>query len=269
VEGHDHCIIRLAYPGVIKGIVIDTTYFTGNCPPAASLEGCCVAGDPDAGAAWTEIIPPIAVTGNVVESVTVSNDGLWTHVRFNIFPDGGVARLRIYGQVKPDWRAMAGKSVDVAAIEHGGRIIASSDQHYSLTANILYPGTASSMADGWETHRRREPGHEWAIVELGCAARIGRVEVDTAYFRGNYPDRCSLQAAYVEKVNEQAIVTESMFWRTIVPEAKLEMDKIHIFGDSLVDAGVVTHCRFNMIPDGGISRLRIIGELSGIASRGK
>ena len=261
--GHDHCTLRLGRPGVIKGVDIDTSHFTGNYPPAASLEACRSDGDPDSATRWTEILAATNLTGNAHHFRAVADDRVWTHVRLHIYPDGGVARLRVYGQVHCNWDAQdKGKLVDLAALEHGGRAIACNNQHYGSPQNLLAPGRGVNMGDGWETRRRREPGHDWAILALGHRGRIRRIEVDTALFKGNYPDRCSIQAADVEGGTEDSLVTQAMFWPGLLPEQKLQMDRVHSFESEIADIGPVTHVRLNIIPDGGVSRLRLWGHAS-------
>jgi len=261
VEGHDWCIVRLALPGIVKGVDIDTSHFTGNFPSAASIDASLVDGDSTDKAHWTEILPATGLRGNAHHVLPVASDQIWSHLRLNIYPDGGVARLRVYGQVVCDWKAVnRSELVDLAAVENGGRPVACSDQHYGTPRNLLFPGRGTTMGDGWETRRRREPGNEWAIIALGHSGRIARIEVDTHRYKGNYPDRCSILAAHVAGGTDQSLVTRSMFWRTLLPEQKLEMDKRHIFAAEVADLGAVTHVRFNIIPDGGVMRLRLFGS---------
>ncbi len=262
-EGHDHCTVRLGRPGLIKGVDIDTSHFTGNFPPAASLEACRSDADPEADATWTEILPATNLKGNSHHYLAVASDQIWSHVRLNIYPDGGVARLRIFGQVHNDWGKADRKAlIDLAALENGGRAIACNDQHFGAPQNLIAPGRAANMGDGWETRRRREPGHDWAILALGHRGSIRRIEVDTAHFKGNYPDRCSIQAADVTGGTEDSLVTQAMFWRVLLPEQKLEMNRIHRFEREVIDLGALTHVRLNIIPDGGVSRLRLHGLLA-------
>ena len=259
--GHDHCTVRLGRPGVIKGVDIDTSFFTGNYPPAASLEAWHGAADPGPEASWTEIVPATRLGGNAHHYLGVADERVWTHVRLHIYPDGGIARLRVYGQVHCDWDRLDRRNpIDLAALENGGRALACNDRHYGSPQNLLAPGRAADMGDGWETRRRREPGHDWAIIALGHRGVVRGVEVDTAHFKGNFPDRCSIQAAHVEGGTEDSLVTQAMFWRTLLPEQKLEMDRLHSFAAEIADLGPVTHVRFNIIPDGGVSRLRLWGE---------
>jgi allantoicase len=259
--GHDHCTVRLGRPGSIKGVDIDTSHFTGNYPPAAALEACRCEGDPKPDARWSQIVASTSLRGDAHHFIPVTDERIWTHVRLHIFPDGGVARLRIYGQVHCDWDGIGpDKLIDLAALENGGRAIVCNDSHFGAPQNLLAPGRASDMGDGWETRRRREPGHDWTIIALGHRGRIRRVEVDTAHFKGNYPDSCSIQAAEVEGCSEDSLVTQAMFWRTLLPEQKLEMDRLHRFEAEIADFGSVTHVRFNIIPDGGVSRMRLWGH---------
>jgi allantoicase len=262
-EGHDHCTIRLGRPGVIKGVDIDTSHFTGNFPPAASLDACNSASDPGHDAHWREILAPANLKGNAHHYLPVASDEVWSHVRLNIFPDGGIARLRIFGQVHIDWSKADRKAlIDLSAMGNGGRAIACNDQHFGSPQNLIAPGRGANMGDGWETRRRREPGHDWAILALGHRGVIRRIEVDTAHFKGNFPDRCSIQAAKVAGGTEDSLATQAMFWRVLLPEQKLEMDRIHRFEREVVDLGPVSHVRLNIVPDGGVSRLRLFGQLA-------
>ena len=59
--------------------------------------------------------------------------------------------------------------------------------------NLLLPGRAENMGGGWETRRKRAPGHDWILIRLGARGTINTIEVDTNHFKGNYPDRCSLE----------------------------------------------------------------------------
>jgi allantoicase len=165
--------------------------------------------------------------------------------------------------VKPEFaNADRNALIDVAAVVNGGRLLSCSDQHYGTPLGILFPGLGATMAEGWETHRRREPGNEWALFALGHRARIQRIEVDTTHFKGNYPDRCSLLGADVSGGSEASLVPQSMFWRELLPEQKLKADALHVFTREVVALGPVTHIRFNIIPDGGVNRLRVFGILA-------
>jgi allantoicase len=264
VAGHDWCIVRLGRAGVIKGVDLDTSHFTGNYPAAASIEACH---SPDLNTSdlpqWREILPATNLKGDSHHYLPITGDQGYTHVRLNIYPDGGLARFRVYGQPLRDWDA-SDRAVlyDLAAMENGGYVVAANNQHFGAAANMLMPGRGIHMGDGWETRRRREPGSDWCIIALGHAGKIKRVEVDTAHFKGNYPDRCSLQAARVLGGTDDSLIPQSMFWPTLLAEQKLEMDRQHSFAGELAELGPVSHVRFNIIPDGGVSRLRLWSELS-------
>jgi len=263
VEGYDHCTLRLGLPGVVKGIDIDTTYFTGNFPPGASIDACRCDGDPSESTEWFALLASVPLEGNSHNLFPLQDDRVWTHLRLNIYPDGGIARLRVYGLVRPNFEnADRNASIDLAAVANGGRLVGCSDQHYGTPLGIVFPGLGATMAEGWETHRRREPGNEWALFELGHRGRVQRIELDTTHFKGNYPDRCSIQAADVTGGGDASLVTQSMFWRPLLPEQKLEADTLHVFTKEVIDLGPVTHFRLNVIPDGGVNRLRLFGTLA-------
>ena len=257
--GHDFCVVRLGVPAVIHGCNVDTSYFTGNFPPQVSLEGCVSDLDvPKEG--WVELVPKTDIGGDAHHFLDIRNDTVFTHVRLHIYPDGGVARLRIFGEIRPDFSDVDG-FVDLAAVEHGGRPIACSDQHYGSPHNLLAPGRGLNMGDGWETARRRGPGNDWVIIALGQPGVIERAEIDTAHFKGNYPDRVSLEAALFD--NDEDVSNSSPEWKTLLGESKLKMDQQHYFDDELEDIGAVSHVRVSIYPDGGISRVRLFGKANG------
>ncbi len=257
--GHDYCVIRLGVHGVIHGFDVDTSHFTGNFPPEASIEACSSDADvPEDG--WVELIPKTVLTGNSHHFLDAGDDRVWSHVRLHIYPDGGVARLRIFGEIRADFTDVDG-FVDLAAVEHGGRAIACSDEHYGSMHNLTAPGRGMNMGDGWETARRRGPGNDWVIIALGRPGVIERAEVDTAHFKGNYPDRVSIEGAMFDSDDEAG--ADSPKWRTLLPEAKLKMDQQHYFDESLELIGAVSHVRVSIYPDGGVSRIRLFGQVHG------
>lgn len=262
--GHDWCVVRLALPGVIQGVDFDTSFFTGNFPPAASLEACYSPGaDPRDDTEWTQLVAPTSLAGDTHHFLPVGEPRHWTHVRVSLFPDGGIARLRVYGQPWCDWASRpAGDEYDLLALVNGGRQVGCSDAHYGQPRNLLRPGRGVNMGDGWETRRRREPGNDWCILQLGHPGTVRRVEVDTAHFKGNFPDRCSIQAALVTAATDRSLVPQSMFWETLLPEQKLQADAVHAFTEQLNAIGPISHVRFNIIPDGGVSRLRLFGYVA-------
>lgn len=261
-EGYDHAVIRLGVAGTLKGVDIDTSFFTGNFPPSASIEACFLEGaDPDENTVWTEVLGAVELSGDSHHYHAINDDQPYSHLRLNIFPDGGVARLRVYGIPHKDWSNIdPDESVDLCAALNGGRAIACSDEHYGQMGNIINPGRAAVMAEGWETARRRTPGNDWVIVALGVAGVVERIVVDTLHYKGNYPDRLSIQAACVKGGTDGQIETQSLFWRELLPEQKMEMDREHFYEAELASLGPITHVRLNVFPDGGVSRLRLFGK---------
>ena len=256
--GHDWCVVKLGVRGKIRGFDIDTSHFTGNYPPAASIWASDAAEEPGE-QDWTEILPSTDL-GPSAHHFAESNDpGPWRWLRVNMYPDGGIARLRVYGDPVPNWGDEV--LVELSALKNGGRTLAWNDAHYGDVWAVLAEGRGVNMGDGWETRRRREPGHDWLIVGLGAPGIVERIEVDTAHFKGNYPDRCSLQAALVEWGSDGSLPVQAMFWPVLMAEKKLTADAIHSFdGADIAELGAVSHVKLNIHPDGGISRLRIWGR---------
>ncbi len=269
--GFDWCVVRLGLAGILHGIVVDTAHFKGNHPEHCSIEACSLDGQPDASSLtdpsvpWMEVLPKVPLRGDSQNSFAIQFPGRVTHLRFKIYPDGGVARLRAYGEVVPDWSRLAnqGTEIDLAAVEHGGLVMASSDMFFGSRNNLILPGRAAGMSDGWETRRRRGPGHDWAIVRLGTRGTIRRVEVDTAHFKGNFPESFSLEACDVEPAKTENVAAAALDWREVLSRTKLQADTRHRYEKEIKAAGEVTHARFNIFPDGGVSRLRIFGTIAG------
>lgn len=268
--GNDWCVIRLGLAGIIRGVVVDASHFKGNFPSHFSLEACDLGAGPpyrneakrldSAATQWVELAPQTALQGDAQNQFQVENAGRFTHLRLKIYPDGGVARLRVHGEVVPDLTNISSREVDLVAIENGGRIVASSDEFFSAPLNLLMPGRGKDMSDGWETRRRRGPGHDWVILKLGIPGVIQRIEVDTAHFKGNYPDRCALGACYVEGAAAGDSALGSAAWRLVLFETKLKPNHRHIFRPKPEDKAAATHVRFKIYPDGGVGRLRIFGR---------
>ena len=266
VPGHDWCIVQLGMRGIVHGVNIDTSHFTGNYPSHASIEAVdspsaikpalhAVEGEP-----WTTVLQKTPLRGNGDNLFEIADRRPWTHLRLSIYPDGGVARLRVYGEVAVDWSRVASgaRAIDLASITNGGLFLAASDLHYGTRGALIMPGRARNMGDGWETRRRRGPGHDWAIVRLGHPGVISKVEIDTNHFKGNYPDRASLEGCLAPGAGTEAL--QAAAWTPIVPETKMAANKRHFFsGKQLRHVGPFSHVRLNMFPDGGISRLRVHG----------
>jgi allantoicase len=274
--GHDWCIVRLGLPGMIRGVVVDTIFFKGNYPERFSLEGCNLGSQPPyknekkklkaAQTRWTELLPETALQGDAQNMVPVNAEGRFTHLRLNIYPDGGVARLRVHGEVVPDKNKISRGEIDLAAIENGGSVIASSDQFFGAPRNLLMPGRAKNMGDGWETKRRRGPGHDWVVLKLGVPGVIRRIEVDTAHFKGNFPESCSMEACSAPDAASDAFLALPQAWKDLLPKTKLKANCRHIL-KNLQDVGVASHVRFHIYPDGGVSRLRILGRAENAKAR--
>ena len=285
--GHDHCIVRLGLPGRIHGFDIDTAFFTGNFPEYAAIEAL-ESNNPDATAAelsknetsWVTLVPKTRLQGgshNIIPVTTGGENGShagrrFTHLRLRIYPDGGVARLRVFGDVMPDWKALqASKSptskspIDVAAAANGATVIASSDSYFGPKDNLIKPGRAKTMGGGWETRRRRGAGSDWIVVRLGCTSFIDKIEIDTHHFKGNFPDTCSMEAC---RFPERDLLPcdlrdrDDLKWTEILPRTKLAADTAHAFeaGQLKTTKEPVDYIRLNIFPDGGVSRLRIWGR---------
>jgi len=257
---HDWVIVRLGAPGVVRSIVVDTAFFTGNHPQACSADACSVPGYPSSeeltrgAAGWREIIARALLTGDARHAFGVSSGRRATHVRLNIFPDGGVARLHVHGEVVPDPAMLEGLTVDLAAVENGADVTDRSDEYYSSPRNVISPGLSRVMGEGWETHRRRKAGHEWLVIRLAGRGVIDLAEIDTSWYRGNQPDTASLQA-----MDAGGPHTDQPAWRDLLPPVRLLPDTPHRFR---VTGAPATHVRLNIFPDGGVARLRLYGSLT-------
>jgi allantoicase len=263
--GYDWAIVRLGLPGIVRGVVIDTSFFTGNYPEEASIDACTLTGTPStalltgAETEWFPLLAPSKLAGNTPNPIEVISDRRVTHLRLNIFPDGGVARLRVHGEAMPDPAIFAtNREVDLAAVENGGRVVACSDMHYGNPQNLLMPGRSTYMGDGWETKRRRGPGHDWTIVRLARRGTIDRIELDTDHYKGNAPGRVMLESADVADLDPSD--SASVTWREIVSERAVEPHSRHQFDD--LNVGAATHVRLNIYPDGGVARLRVFGRVA-------
>jgi allantoicase len=261
--GHDWCVVRLGVPGQVAGFEIDTSHFTGNYPPAAMIAVCRSDADVPPDEAWTPVTARLDLKGDDRVFVPVGHAEPVTHVRLNIYPDGGVARLRVWGRVLPDFsKVRADQAIDLLAVGNGGRGIIANDEHYGAVRNLTAPGRGVNMGDGWETRRRREPGHDWAVLELGAAGVVEEITVDTAHFKGNYPDRCSIQASAQADGSPQEIAAAAEAWPILLPQVKLQADHVHVFRGEIAALGPVRFVRLNIFPDGGVSRLRVVGRLA-------
>jgi allantoicase len=260
-QGHDHCVLKLAAPSTLAALDIDTRYFTGNYPPFTSVQACRSDADPGADTHWAELLARSSLQGDQHNFFELQSTGIWTHLKLNIYPDGGIARFRAYGRVYRDWARDGGSdAIDLAAALNGGVALACSDEHYGAMGNLLLPGRGASMADGWETRRRRGPGYDWVILRLGHSGRIERVVVDTAHFKGNYPHQVSIQGALVRPHGDQELSSQCVAWPSLLDLQLLRADSEHHFSAELHPLGPISHVRVNIHPDGGLSRVRMYGR---------
>ena len=260
--GHDWCVIALGMPGRLHGVVVDTNHFIGNFPEKAALDAAFLPGKATKAALlgprtrWTEVLARVPLRGGSENAFEIAPSEVFTHVRLRIYPDGGVARLRVHGEV--DARSvLAGKGpIDLASIRNGGLVLGASDMHFGAKDNLIMPGRSANMGDGWETRRRRGPGHDWLILRLATLGRVERIEVDTNHFKGNYPESCTLEGC--RAAAGVADDLEGVSWEEILPRTKLGPHRRHFLTPAA--SGPFTHVRFNIYPDGGVSRLRIHGR---------
>ena len=249
--GHDHAVVRLGAAGVVHGVVVDTAFFRGNYPPEVSVEATAAEGYPSPAeldaAGWTPLVARSPIAGDAQNLLPVTDRRRYTHVRLSIYPDGGVARLRVHGEVVPDPRFLSG-TIDLAAAEHGGTVLACSDMFYSPPANLIMPGRARLMGEGWETARRRDGGNDWVTLQLAVEGSPRHVELDTSYFVGNAPGWARLTATAGGETWE------------VLPRTRLQPDTRHRF---VVDSHPAAEVRLDIYPDGGLARLRVHGEPTG------
>jgi allantoicase len=260
--GNDWCIVRLGPAGIARILNVDTSHFLGNFPAHCSVDGANVEGNPNDND-WAPVLRKSRLEGGRQNIFDSEHAGRLTHVRLNIFPDGGVARLRVFGDVVPDIEKLKSSPdpVDVAAVMNGGRALAASDEFFGSLQNLILPGHPANMGGGWETRRRRGPGYDWIIIQLGTASLIQKISVETEHYKGNYPDRCSIDACFAPEALVQNLIAGKVAWREILPETKLEADATRVFESELKPAGPATHVRLNIYPDGGVSRLRVYGKI--------
>lgn len=264
--GFDWCIIQLGVPGLIRGLTVDTHHFKGNHPEACALTAAALSAAPKPAGLkrsaqhWPELLARSPLGPDRENEFAVASDARITHLKLLIYPDGGVARLRVWGEARPDWDRLRGRPgpIDLVAVQHGGVPLAASDEFFSQPLNLLMPGPSADMGDGWETRRRRGPGHDWVVIRLGARGTVQEVVVDTAHFKGNFPESCRLETCDAPHLDAPAVPGEDA-WRELVPRTKLRADRAHRF-HAVGRSGPVTHVRLSIFPDGGIARLRVLGR---------
>ena len=268
--GNDWCIIQFATSGKIHGVDIDTNHFLGNHPPYASIDACYI--EPKSNTdiekvQWIEILPKSSLKAGSQNFYEIKDNkedaakNIYTHLRLNIYPDGGVARLKVYGEVFKDWKLFKpDETIDLAAAINGAKSILCNDMFFSHMDNLIMPGRGVNMGDGWETKRNRTPNNrDWVIVRLAHKGVIEKILIDTCHFKGNYPDSCTLEGCIIPVKEENKFYNENIKWTTILPQTKLSADNEHTLKSEIEDA--FTHVRLSIFPDGGISRMRMWGKV--------
>ncbi|HEY3608017.1 MAG TPA: allantoicase [Pseudonocardiaceae bacterium] len=250
---HDWAVVRLGIPGTIHTVVVDTAFFKGNYPPFGAVDGCHVDGYPAQLSGWEEIVPRSPLAGDTANVFTVAGSRRYTHVRLRIVPDGGVARLRVHGTPVPDPQWLTDVPFDLAALANRGKVVRCSNWFYSPPDNMLQPGESRYMSDGWETARRRDDDHDWAVIRLAAQALPQVLEIDTTHYKGNAPASVSVTGTDADLDDESA-------WHPVLPATSLLPDTPHRF--RVTADTPVTHLRLDVHPDGGIARFRVYGRLT-------
>lgn len=267
-NGNDFCIIKLGQVSRILDVEFDTSFFKGNFPPSASVAGCYA---PDAtnediinnmnDFEWKWLVKQTDLGPHNQFSFESIFQQSVTHLKVDIYPDGGIARFKAFGFISFDNQLFEADNINVISRRTGARAIYANNEFFGEIKNILKINEAVNMGDGWETRRRREPGYDWGIIELANPAIIDNMMIDTKFFKGNYPDSFSLHAAYIPNTTHSSVITQSIFWEELMPQQKLQMDKKHYFDKSyFLHHKPITHIRINIFPDGGVSRLRMFGR---------
>jgi len=260
--GNDYLIIRLGKEGIIEKVNIDTSHFNGNQPSFASIQGCNSKKKiPPKNINWKTILSKKKTKPNAHNFFSIKNKSIFTHVKLNIYPDGGVARLRLYGKIAFDKIFFGKKTVNLASMLNGASIISFNNEHFGKAENILAPGKGKNMGDGWETRRSRGKNFDWLIFKCAAVGKIDKIQIDTHHFKGNYPDMCSIQGAYLnENSSIKSIISKSKKWKIILNKVKLYANKKHNFKNKLMRNNKINYIRVNIFPDGGISRIKVFGK---------
>jgi len=260
-SGHDFLIIKLGKPGSINKVDVDTSHFNGNQPSMISLEGCYSKSRNIKDLKWKTLIGKKKTKPSSHHIFNVASKKVFTHIKLNIFPDGGVARLRLYGSLSKENNKFKNKIINLASLLNGASVIACNNEHFGKAENILAPGKAKNMGDGWETRRRRDKGFDWLILNPINGKKIDKIEISTHHFKGNFPSHCSLQATFVpNKKSSPSIVKSSSKWKFLLHKVNLSANKTHVFKNILMKNEKINLIKINIFPDGGISRFRIFGK---------
>ena len=261
-EGHDFLIIKLGRPGKIFNVDIDTSYFSGNQPSQASLEACLSKTNPTKNTIWKTILDKKKLGPDRNNNFKINNRSTFNFIKLNIFPDGGVARLRLNGIVDLEKINLSGKNVNLSSILNGSTIVGCNNEHFGKAENVLSPGVGVNMGDGWETRRSRGKNVDWIIIKFGKPGIINKLEIDTHHFKGNYPESLTVQSALItNNINSNKILINSKNWKIFLEKMKLKPHKKHIFKSNINKKNKVNFLKINIFPDGGISRIRAFGKV--------
>ena len=257
-SGHDWAIIGLGLPGIVRRVVVDTTGFAGRQPTHASIESIHLPGEPDIvelardPSRWIEIVPRSSLAAEGENGFASASGTPTTHVRLVVYPDGGVAGLRLLGHPIPPGGALDGQTeIDLAALRNGAGVIDCSGGYLSSPNDML-----GAEAGEWLTHRRRTPGHEWAIVRLAGRTIITRLEVDTTGLAGNAPESVAVEAVDARHASLKSL--RKADWKPMLAPMQIESDSIVTFTELESDRAA-THLRLSLHPDGGMTRFRAFG----------
>lgn len=226
---------------------------------------------------WVELVPMTKLKPGYEETrknyFTIHTNEISSHIRVNIFPDGGIARLRIFGEVQPNISNIGvNEEIDLISLQNGGSCVGYSNAHYGHPRNLIKPGRGVNMGDGWETRRRLDrpaileaddngilqvPGCEWAVMKMCCLGEVRSIVVDTHHFKGNFPDTVKIEGAVLHEED----TLSSAIWVPILPTHKMSAHKEHFYKKEIQSSGPFNYVRVTMAPDGGFSRVRIFGTI--------
>ncbi len=261
--GHDFLVIKLGRPGKIYNVDIDTSFFSGNQPSQVSLEACFSKKNPTKKTIWKTILKKKKLGPDKNHNFKINNRSTFNFIKLNIFPDGGVARIRINGKVDLNKINLKGKNINLSSILNGSTIIGCNNEHFGKAENVLSPGTGVNMGDGWETRRSRGKNFDWIVIKFGVPGFINKLEIDTHHFKGNYPNAFTVQSALLQNnLSIKKILTSSKKWNLLIGKTKLNPHKKHSFKSNASKKNKVNYLRINIFPDGGISRIRAFGKVT-------
>ena len=266
---NDFCFIRLGSPSIINNFNIDTTHFTGNFAPGISILGCYVPGgttddrvvDGSAVSEWFDLLAQENLEGDSHNLFSCKSTQPLTHLKITLYPDGGIARFRAYGNTYFEDNKYQMTGTNVISKQSGARAVFANDEHFGCLSNVLEEHEPLSMADGWETRRRRKPGNDWGIIALSSPAKVHEIVIDTSFFKGNFPDTFSISSTNMTDTDDNTLIEKSKTWDLLIERKKLGMNQIHVFNKTnLLHNDSITHIRIDIFPDGGIARLKLIGN---------